>query len=177
MAKKATKYQWSSNDQDSEDNYVSRSQRKRDSTAQQLIGEELCALTVGRLKKMHLPEILLEAVLEWKGISDHEGKRRQMQYVGRVMREEVDAAEIRKAIDAISEGHAVDTQRLKALEALRDQLMLAEPAELAALCIPFGESAEQVRELVAKAHAEKAGSRPPHSFRALFRLLNELKQD
>lgn len=176
MAKKTTKYQWSNNDQDTEDNWVSRSQRKRDSTALQRMGEELCALGEGKLKNMNLPEILLEAVLEWKRINDHEGKRRQMQYVGRVMREEVEASEIRKTLDSIAEGHAVNTQRLKAIEHLRDQLLLAEGVELAALCAAFGDDAPRVRELVEKAQAEKAASRPPHAFRAVFRLLNELKK-
>lgn len=174
MAKKTTKYQWSSTDTDGEDEWVSRSQRKRESTMLQLMGEELCTLGDGKLKKMNLPPILLEAVLEAKRITDHEGKRRQVQYVGRVMREEVDGAEIRKALDAIAEGHATDTQHLKAVEHLRDQLLQAESAELATLCGQFGDNAARVQELVEKTRAEKAASRPPHSFRALFRLLAEL---
>lgn len=174
MAKKTTKYQWTSTEQDTEDDWVSRSQRKRESTALQEMGEELCALGDGALKSIDLPEVLVEAVLEWKRIPSREGKRRQLQYVGRLMREEVEPGQVRMALDAIAEGHAVETQRLKILERLRDQLLAAETAELDALCAPYGDSAARVRELVQQARTEKAAARPPHAFRALFRLLNDV---
>ncbi len=65
----------------------SRSQKKRESTALQERGEALCKLDPNALKKMNLAPELLEAVLAWKKMPGNESKRRQMQYIGRLMRE------------------------------------------------------------------------------------------
>lgn len=104
MAKKTQKYQLIDSNVTDDDQWVSRSQKKRDSLALQQMGEALCELGESHLRKMPLPEILREAVLEWKRIKDHEGRRRQMQYVGRLMREEADPVPIRAALDAIADG-------------------------------------------------------------------------
>lgn len=173
MARKI-KYQWSAKDDESEDNWVSRSQRKRESTALQDMGEELCALSDGNLKKMELPADIYAAVLEWKRINDHEGRRRQMQFVGRLMREDADAGTIRARLDSLSEGHAEDSMRLKQVERQRERLLAADSSQLAELCAVYGAKADAVRDLAEKAKAEVAAERPPHSSRALFRLLREL---
>lgn len=172
MARK-TKYQWSAKDDGPEDTWVSRSQRKRDSSALQDMGEELCALSDGNLKNMDLPAEVFAAVQEWKRINDHEGRRRQMQYIGRLMREEADPAVIRSRLDSLAEGHAQDSLRLKQVERQRERLLDASPTELAGLCAAYGDKAKAVQELVEKAKTEVEASRPPHASRALFRLLRE----
>lgn len=173
MARK-TKYQWSAKDDGPEDTWVSRSQRKRDSTALQGVGQELCELSDGNLKNLDLPPDVYAAVLEWKRINDHEGRRRQMQFIGRLMREEADPSVIRSRLDALAEGPAQDSLRLKQVERQREQLLEAAQPELTDLCAAYGDKAAEVRELVGKAKAEAAASRPPHASRALFRLLRDL---
>ena len=89
------RYQWDTKDSEFEDDRPSRSQKKRDSTALQRMGEELTTLGSSVLAKMPLTPNIREAVLEWQRLSSHEGRRRQMQYIGRLMREEADPQAVR----------------------------------------------------------------------------------
>ncbi len=73
-----------------DDLYKSRSQKKRESTAMQGLGEDLARLSPSVLRALGLPEELLKALLDFPKIKTHEGKRRQMQFIGRLMREEID---------------------------------------------------------------------------------------
>jgi len=65
----------------------SRSCKKRESTALQKRGEALAALGPGAWKTLPLPEGLFEALNDMPRMKSHEAKRRQMQYIGRLMRE------------------------------------------------------------------------------------------
>lgn len=85
MARKK-RYQYEE-DRDEDDLFVSRSQKKRDSTLLQEIGEELILLPQFKLDKLPLSEDLKIAIAEHKRLSNKEAKRRQLQYVGRLMRE------------------------------------------------------------------------------------------
>lgn len=85
MARKK-RYQYEEN-KDDDDFFVSRSQKKRDSTLLQTIGEEIVLLPQFKLDKLPLSEDLQIAIQEHKRLSNKEAKRRQLQYIGRLMRE------------------------------------------------------------------------------------------
>ncbi len=93
-------YQYKEND-DFEEIVVSRSQKKRDSTKAQEIGEELVKLAPGHLAHLPLTEDLKSAISEYKKSSNKEAKRRLLQYVGRLMREAVEEAKINGTEDII----------------------------------------------------------------------------
>lgn len=162
----------------------SRSQKKRDSTALQKLGEELAALPETILADFPLSAKTREAVQEWRRFSSHESKRRQMQYIGRLMREENDIPALREALAAHAAGGAADARALRRAEALREALMDADPEEMERLLKPFSAAesasdadanpARELRELVGKARNEREHGRPPHAFRALFRRLRDL---
>lgn len=82
------------------DERPSKSQRKREMHELQALGERLVALPEARLRAMPLPPELLDAVLEARAISARGGRKRQLQYIGRLMRE-VDAEPIRAALAAV----------------------------------------------------------------------------
>lgn len=86
---------------DEERERPSRSARKRASTALQKLGEELAALKPAQRRRLGLPPELMDALAMHDSISDHEGARRQRQYIGRLMREldEVDAEAIVAAME------------------------------------------------------------------------------
>ncbi len=171
------RYQWDTISSEYDDDRPSRSQKKRDSTALQVMGEELSALSPSVLAKMPISNNIREALIEWQRLGSHEGRRRQMQYVGRLMREEGDAQAIREALDRLKLGHAGETASFKRFEKLRDDLMIASEAELDELLAPFAsEDAKELRELTAKARNEREHGRPPHAFRALFRKLKSLPE-
>ena len=85
MAKK-NRYQYEK-DNNEEEFYISRSQKKRDSSALQKIGEEIANLPPAKLAKLPLTNDLQNACQEYKKITNKEAKRRHLQYIGRLMRE------------------------------------------------------------------------------------------
>lgn len=110
----------------------SRSEKKRQSLALQNMGEELTRLGPQEVKNLDLPADLREALQLYARIGDHEGRRRQMQFIGRVMRE-IDPAPIRAMLDARREVSAAATAALHKAEQWRDRLLTADEAELAEL--------------------------------------------
>ena len=174
-----------------EEDRPSRSQKKRDSTALQNLGEELASLPETILDAFPLSEKTREAVREWRRFSSRESKRRQMQYIGRLMREENDIPALREALAAHASGQAENTRAVRRAEALRDALMEADEQETARLIessFPVrpeadpgqpdqtnpAERAREIMELVRQARNEREHGRPPHAFRALFRRLRDL---
>lgn len=175
-------YQWntahSSEEGDAGGELPSRSRKKRESTALQLLGEELAALPDAALEELPVSANLREAIRAWRRCASHESRRRQMQYVGRLMREESDIPALRALLDARRAGRAENTAAFKKAERLRNELMDADAEALARLLAPFGppdsEPAAELLELTRKARNEREHGRPPHAFRALFRRLREL---
>ncbi len=83
---------------------LSRSRKKRDSAALQELGQELAALPIRELAKLDLSPDLLEACRALTRITAREAKRRQMQYIGRLMREEDDIERLRLAVEHFKDG-------------------------------------------------------------------------
>ena len=164
-------------DQEFEDDeiIVSKSQRKRDSTALQGLGKELFELSRDQLKKMDLPERLLDALLECKRLTNFEGIRRQMQYVGKIMRD-VEVEPIDQQLAVIrGESNLVKTQ-FHALENWRTRLV-ADDAALPEWLAEHPETdVQQFRQLIRNARREAAEAKPPKSSRVLFKILRELSE-
>ena len=150
----------------------SKSQRKRDMHALQDLGGELVELPEERLAAVELPEPLADAIHAARRIRDFEGRRRQLQYIGKLMRS-VDAEPIRAKLESWKAGSRSDTARFKLIEEWRERLV-AERNALDAFVAAFPHAdAARIRGLVEDVHRERAAGRPPKSFRALFRLINE----
>ncbi len=151
----------------------SKSQRKRDMTALQDLGAELVALAPERLGRIDMPENLLRALLDAQKITKHEAKRRQLQYIGRLMRD-ADAAPIRDALAALQGVSAAETGRLRQLERLRERL-LEDEATLTEIANDYpGADLQHLRALRRNTLKEREHEKPPRSFRELFRALREL---
>jgi ribosome-associated protein len=158
------------------DELPSKSQRKREMHELQALGAALIELNDEQLSSMHLPERLMEAVLDARRMSKHEARRRQLQYIGRIMRT-VDAAPIREQLAAWKAVSRAHTARLHSIERWRARLLEDEHA-LAELLREYPQAdAPRLRSLVRNAQREQAAGQPPKSFRALFRLLNETIAD
>ena len=100
----------------------SKSQLKRDMTALQKLGEELLALPESRWAPLALPEILVDALKAAKKITNFEGRRRQIQYVGKLMRKE-DTAAIQAAFDEFEQEKLRRDHAFHRLERWRDRLI------------------------------------------------------
>ena len=142
----------------------------------QALGVALVALPEGMLQAMALDSRLLDAVLEAKRITAHEGKRRQIQYIGRLMRD-VDPAPIRARIAELEGSSAQASARHRRLEAWRERLIGDDEALTAFAAEHPRADLQALRALIRNARKEASLGKPPHAFRELFRLLKEFEPD
>jgi len=148
----------------------SKSQVKREMQALQELGAELVALPKDALKRMPMPEKLDEAVREARRITDHEGKRRQLQYVGRVMRSLLDAetAALRTALDTYKGVNRTETAKLHWIERTREELLADDAALTGFIRQHPNADPQQGRTLIRNARKEAQQNKPPRYFRELF---------
>ena len=140
----------------------------------QALGAALAELSESQLKEMRLGEDLLEALLEAKRIRSHEAKRRQMQYIGRLMRE-VDPAPIRSRLAELEGSSAQATARHRRLETWRERLLGDDEALTAFAAEHPGADLQALRTLIRNARKEQKEGKPPRAYRELFRVLKEIE--
>lgn len=164
-------------DQDEDILYVSKSELKRDMLALQALGEALVNLTEGELATIPLEdEKLEEAILTARRIKHREGLRRQMQYIGKLMRR-IDTTDIADAYQRLQDGRKEDAKRFHKLEQWRDHLIETGPDAIAEVAEEFPDVDRQhLRQLIVQAAREKELHKPPASARKLFRYLRELSE-
>ena len=151
----------------------SKSQLKREMHALQDLGEELVALSLDQLKKVPMPDSLADAVREAKRITKHEARRRQMQYVGKLMRN-IDPAPIQAQLDVFNGVSKAEVARQHRLERLRADL-LEDEKTLQTIATTWPEADfQQLRTLRRNALKEREQDKPPRAFRELFRVLRDL---
>ena len=152
----------------------SKTRRKRAMEALQALGEELVELSSDRLKKIDLPEDLNSAVRMAQRMSRHdEARRRQLQYIGRLMRE-IDPEPIRHSLATVRGESAEETSKLHRIERLRKDL-LADEAALYGIAEAFPSvDLQHLRSLRRAALKEQELGKPPRSYRAIFQLLKEI---
>lgn len=152
----------------------SKSQVKREMHALQELGSALVKLSSDQFKKLTLPEKLHDAVSEARNIHQHGALKRQLQYIGRLMRE-VDAAPIQAQLDVLLGNSRQATQTLHRIEQWRDQLLGEGEQALEDLLQQYPHADRQyLRQLLRNANKESQNNKPPKSARSLFRYLREL---
>ena len=155
------------------DQPISKTQRKKNMHALQHLGEQLVMLNPALLEQLDLSEKLRDAVIEARKMKKNEARRRQMQYIGRLMRE-IDAAPIRQKLDSILSPNNQHQAWLNLIERWREQLIANEAALAEFLqTYPHADS-QRLLLLVRDIQHEEALGKPPKSFRALFQELQEL---
>ena len=151
----------------------SKSQRKRDMAALQDLGTELVMLNADQLAQIELPERLHEAITDAQRIRDFEGRRRQMQFIGKLMRE-IDPAPIRAKLDEWSGVARAGTAQQRLVERWRERL-LADDTALTLFAAEYaGCDLQHLRSLIASIKRDRALSRTPKNFRELFRALRDI---
>ena len=151
----------------------SKSQRKRDMHALQDLGEQLVALSADQLKKVPMPESLADAVREARRMTKHEARRRQMQYLGKLMRH-IDPEPIQAQLDVFNGLSKAEIARQHRLERLRAEL-LEDEKTLQTISETWPDADfQQLRTLRRNAIREREQNKPPRAFRELFRVLRDL---
>ena len=151
----------------------SKTRRKREMEALQDLGRQLVELSPERLRKVPLPDNLYEAIRAAQGFK-MEARRRQLQYIGKLMRV-VDPAPIQAQLDVFNGNSAVEVARQHRLERLRAAYLEDEKLLTTIADTWPGADLQQLRTLRRNALKEREQGKPPKAFRELFRVLRELE--
>jgi len=155
-----------------QDEIVSKTKRKQAMHELQALGVALVALPESQIRSMSLPDELTLAVLEAKRIRSHEARRRQMQYIGRLMRD-AEAEPIRAKLAAV-EGHSAQAAaHHRRLEAWRERLIADDEALTEFAAAHPAADLQALRTLLRNARKEAKEGKPPRAFRELFRFLKD----
>ena len=158
-----------------DDEFISKTRRKKAMAALQDLGAELVKLPAEQLARIEMPDSLREAVVDCRTITKHEGRRRQMQYIGKLMRD-IDATPIAEQVAALHAPSKRQTALFHVAEKWRDEL-LAQPDAAERFVREFPEAElKALRVLVSAAGEERKTGRAPKHARELFHYVNGIVQ-
>ena len=155
---------------------VSRTKKKQQVEELQKLGAALIALPAATLDTLVLPAELLAAVREAQRITSHEARRRQVQFIGKVMRR-IDPEPVRAAVAAITNQSATARAQQRRLQGWRERLIGDDEALTAYAGEHPGADLQALRTLIRNARKEIAESKPPRAQRELFRVLRDFPHD
>jgi len=159
-----------------QDGTVSKTRRKQEMLALQTLGETLTRLSGEQLSRLDLPDSLRDAIMQARQISQRGALRRQLQYIGRLMRD-VDADHIRNQLESVQAGAVRGVAILHRAERWREQLLNDEDS-LAKFVSAFPSTdVQELRTLLRNAKRETEQQRPPRYFRELLRTIRQTLLD
>ena len=159
-----------------EDEFISKTRRKKQMTDLQKLGVALVDLPAEQLARIEMPERLRDAIADARSITKHEARRRQMQFIGRLMRE-IDAGPVAEQLAALHAPSKRQTDLFHVAERWRVAL-LDDAAGIERFVHEFPEAdPSRIRELVREAQEERRTERPPRRFRELFHVVSAIVQD
>lgn len=155
----------------------SKSELKRQMNALQELGAALIAEPRDRVKRVPMPDDVRDAILECQLITSHEGRRRQLQFVGKKMRtlDEAEVALIQKTIDGWKGLSKADTAAMHALERRREKLLTDDKVLTTLLAENPELDAQHLRTLIRNARKEQAENKPPKAYREIFQILKQIE--
>jgi ribosome-associated protein len=164
---------------------ASKTDLKRESTELQKLGEALLTLRADLMEGLPLPEKLVDALAQANRITNFEGKRRQMQFIGKLMRglDPQALQAVRDALEAQRRGSAQDAQALHQAEQWRDELIAGDEAFERWIAAHPGTDTQQLRALIRQARKDvqpdadsiSKGLAPRHgrAYREIFQLVKD----
>lgn len=161
--------------EDSSEVYKSRTRLKKEAAARQRIGERLAELSEEQLGRMGLPGDLIQAIRDVKTMHAHGARRRQMQYIGGIMRK-VELAPIEQALLAVEQGSLAQAREFQRIEAWRDRLVAGDDALMDEIVATVpGIDRQRLGQLVRSARkGQETENAPNKSARHLFRYLKSV---
>ena len=153
---------------------ISKSRMKKEMLALQALGERLVELSADQIKKIDMELELRDALFFAKTINKGEARRRQLQYIGVLMRK-ADPEPIQKALDIIGKGQLQGVKQFEELERWRDELVKGNDGLMEEI-VGRGADRQTLRRLVLNTRKEREGNKPTKASRALFRFLKALSK-
>lgn len=164
-------------EEDAEDLLPSKSQRKREMHALGDLGEHLVGLSATTLAKLPLSDDLARAIRECQAITKHGGRKRQLKYIGKLMRD-VDVDAIRSTLEQLTAPQREEVAHFHRLEQWRDRLIAEGDPALAALLDEYPDNSldrQLLRQTLRNARdAKLSEAKQKQAARELFRTLRDL---
>jgi len=161
-------------DHTTDEELPSKSQLKRDADALKRLGGTIAQLNRDQINSLPLSEDLRDAIFTYQRIKQHGGRKRQLQYIGKLMRSS-DSEAIQAEMDKILNVSLLETARLHRIESTRDALIQQGDAALGEVLSSYPHADRQhLRQLMRNASHELKANKPPRSARELFRYLRDL---
>ena len=162
-------------DDNTQEEWGSKSQKKRDCDALQRISDKLLKLKPDELALIDLPAELEDALNEAHRINSNSALKRQRQYLGKIMRT-CDSETIETQLDSVIHRNDTNTAQFKKIERWRDRLIENDKAVLGEIIRQHpGLDRQHVHHLVRQAEKEASVNKPPAASRKLFKYLRELE--
>lgn len=163
--------------EDDEQFEISKSQRKRELDDLKKLGSELLEFSDDALRQLMIADVLLEALRTARRITSNSARKRQLQYIGKLLKDE-DAAPLQAAVDARNHQHLTHTRDFHKIEELRDKLIKEGDSALPDVLALFPHTDRQhLRKLIRQTRKELETRQPPRASRLLFRYLRELQDE
>lgn len=155
--------------------YKSKTQKKIEAHSLQELGEKLLELSKTQIKEIDIPNEVLDALNLARTIKSREGLRRQMQFIGSLMRK-IDSEPIQQAVAQFEQGNYKKALEFKETEQWRDELISGNNELLEEILENhINADRQQLSQLVRNARKEVGNNKPPKSSRILFRYLREIR--
>lgn len=160
--------------EEDDENWVSKTQRKRECDEMQKLGEALILLKLSELNEFNLPESLRNAIEDAHKIRQRGALKRHRQYIGKLMRD-VDYDQLKKQYDNFCHKNDLNNAHFKRLEKWRDRIIAEGDAAIKELIIEFPQTDRQhIRQLFRNARKEQEANKPPVAFRQIFKYLRDI---
>ena len=154
-----------------EDDIKSKTQVKKEFHALKDLGLRLTEIPAGLLAKCELPENLFEAISDYKRFPTHGARKRQLQFIGKLMRD-VDTAKIETVLNHDKQNVELEKRKFRDIETIRDNLLKGNNDILQSLILDYPAlDIQHVRQLIRTAQKEIKLEKPPVANRKLFRYL------
>lgn len=155
----------------------SKSQRKREAQALTALGRRVAELPAGDYATLPLNGMLREALDEVRGMRSHGARKRQQQYIGKLLRHGDDAERLEAALAAIENRGREDAARQHRIERWRERLLAEGDSALSELLTEYPQAdRNHLRRLLRTARREADAEKPPRAARELFRALRQLAE-
>ena len=162
---------------DDQEDFISKSQLKRMAQDAQELGERLVELPGKLLAQVEMPPELEDAVMQAREMRSYGARKRQLQFIGKVMRH-IDIEPVAKALERLDDKHHEGVGAFHEMEHMRDRLMDNMDEALGELVTRFPDVDRQhIRQLVRNAQLELKKEKPPKSKRQLFQYLKQIMSE
>ena len=155
------------------DSVVSKTELKKDSKNIQKFGKRISELTINNIQAFKFPLSVYEATIGLKNLKSNSAKKRQVQYLGKLLRE-IDLTDAFLVMKQLEVGSQKEIQRNNIIEGWRDKLLNNNDAITEFVDQYPKIDRQSLRQTISNAQKEKKGNKPPKYSRQLFKLIKDI---